>query len=147
MTMRYIQKGFFVIKVSGADFSDCLDPKFHVVMEPLKNGNLRLQRKYAPYTKLNASAEISFDLVQKIYKRKVITPQELLQTGLSAVEWHERYLILNFNQNGSSLGENRLYGYEINTALKDLFSERKLLGLPEEKPKKKKWQFWKHDEE
>lgn len=145
MTMRYIQKGLFVKKAIGVDFEDWTNPKIHILMEPIKTGHLLLVQKL-PDRKEMLSATLPFSLVQKLFNQESIWSEELDNTGLATLTWDDKKMYLSFSSEDLTPMVHVLHLYEILAALPELFSERKLRGLPEEKPTKKKWQFWLKEE-
>lgn len=144
MAMRYIQKGIFVKKPCGADFTDCYDSKFHILFEPQKDDSLRFVRKVAD--RFDFTAVLPLLLVRKLYRKEMILPGELDHTGLKWLTWDERKLTLHFISDNLTPAGYTLHLYEVDSVLVELYSREKLLGLPAEKPKKKKWQFWLKDD-
>ena len=136
MTIRFFQKGF-IVKSSGADVTDCSDPNVHLLMTKSDKGLLLLQKSYD--NQVNVTAMISFDLVKKIFLGQEITPEELHDTGLTAIDRDGRMLMFHFRDNGVHV-IHASHLYEINLALETLYPEPELLG--KKKLKKKKGSFW-----
>ena len=139
MTIRFFQKGF-IAKSSGADVTDCSDPNVHLLMTKSDKGLYLLQKSYD--NQVNVTAMIPLDLVKKIFLGQGITPEELHDTGLTAIDRDGRMLMFHFRDK-SPLGVHVIHAshlYEVNLALETLYPEPELLG--KKKLKKKKRSFW-----
>ena len=123
--IRFVHKGILWWREESVKLVDHRNSDLLLIMQPTKDGLLKLTRKVPANSTLDRSAELSLSVAHKLYNGLPVSLADIQGSGLSLVSTVEKCVHFNFDPDCKQSGVIEVHLYEVQQALAGLFLSEK----------------------